>query len=195
MKEKKNALMAGLLVAVLIMTVGYAALVQQLTINGTAQVSSSWDIHFGSATLTKTGNEDPNFKDKATAEATEPSIDTEGNSTTAEFSVTFKTPGDYAEYDFNVVNNGSLDAKLTNVQVLATQADNTTAATLTEALGINYVVTIDGVDWATAKTNQPTLSASGTSKVHVKVYWDKAATTIPTINVKKLKVSLTYNQA
>ncbi len=194
-KEKKSIVIIGLLVAMIVMAVGYAALAQQLTINGTAQVSSSWDIHFGSGKLVGTGNEDPNHTGDSTVEAAEPSINADGKSTTAEFNVIFKTPGDYAEYDFVVNNDGTLDGKLTGADVVATAADGTTAATLTEPLGINYEVTIDGVDWATAKTNQPTITAGSTSKVHVKVYWDKNATTIPATNIKKLKAIFTYTQA
>ena len=47
-KEKKNILIGALLVAIIAMAVGYAALAQQLTINGTAQVSSTWDVKFTS---------------------------------------------------------------------------------------------------------------------------------------------------
>lgn len=194
-KEKKNVVIVGLLIAIIVMAVGYAALAQTLTINGTARVSSSWDIHFGSGKLTETGNEDPTHTGDSTVEASEPSINADGKSTTAEFNVTFKTPGDYAEYDFVVNNDGTLNGKLTGAEVVATAADGTTASTLTEPLGINYEVSIDDVDWQAAKVNQPTLTAGDTSKVHVKVYWDKAATKVPEMNIKKLKVILTYTQA
>lgn len=47
--KHKNALIGALLAVVFVMAVGYAAFAQQLTINGTAEISSSWDIHFDPA--------------------------------------------------------------------------------------------------------------------------------------------------
>ena len=44
--KHKNALIGALLAVVFVMAVGYAAFAQQLTINGTAEISSKWDIHF-----------------------------------------------------------------------------------------------------------------------------------------------------
>lgn len=50
--KHKNALIGALLAVVFVMAVGYAAFAQQLTINGTAEISSSWDIHFDPAYTT-----------------------------------------------------------------------------------------------------------------------------------------------
>ncbi|MBR3898347.1 MAG: hypothetical protein IKJ43_03605 [Bacilli bacterium] len=44
--KHKNALIGALLAVVFVMAVGYAAFAQQLTINGTAEITSSWDIHY-----------------------------------------------------------------------------------------------------------------------------------------------------
>ena len=43
--KHKNALIGALLAVVFVMAVGYAAFAQQLTINGSASISSSWDVH------------------------------------------------------------------------------------------------------------------------------------------------------
>ena len=42
--KHKNALIGALLAVVFVMAVGYAAFAQQLTINGSAEINSSWDI-------------------------------------------------------------------------------------------------------------------------------------------------------
>ena len=44
MKDRKNILIVALLIAIVAMSVGYAALAQQLTINGTANISASCDV-------------------------------------------------------------------------------------------------------------------------------------------------------
>ena len=41
----KTSVIMVLLAVVLIMAIGYAAFAQQLTINGSAEISSSWDVH------------------------------------------------------------------------------------------------------------------------------------------------------
>ena len=46
MEKNKNILIGGLLAIVLIMAVGYAAFATQLTVNGTAEITSKWDVHF-----------------------------------------------------------------------------------------------------------------------------------------------------
>ena len=48
--EKKSLLIGVLLIAVVLMSVGYAALASQLDINGTAAISSKWDVKFTSIT-------------------------------------------------------------------------------------------------------------------------------------------------
>ena len=192
-KEKKNILIGALLVAIIAMAVGYAALAQQLTINGTAQVSSTWDVKFTSIS-TGTASNSAGVASTATNK-TPPKI----TNTTATFDVEFQTPGDTMEYDIIVTNNGSLDAKLANVVATASSADGSGDLQLTEANGINYEITIDGRPYASAKNTvlagKPSDGPAKTSTIHVKVWWDAAATTVPENTIKKLTVTLEYVQA
>ena len=192
-KEKKNILIGGLLVAIIAMAVGYAALAQQLTINGTAQVSSTWDVKFTSIS-TGTASNSAGVASTATNK-TPPKI----TNTTATFDVEFQTPGDTMEYDIVVTNDGSLDAKLANVVATASSAGGSGDLQLTEANGINYEITIDGKQIGEAKNSvlvgKPADGAAKTSTVHVKVWWDQNATTIPENALKKLTVTLEYVQA
>ena len=192
-KEKKNILIGGLLVAIIAMAVGYAALAQQLTINGTAQVSSTWDVKFTSIS-TGTASNSAGVASTATNK-TPPKI----TNTTATFDVEFQTPGDTMEYDIIVTNNGSLDAKLANVVATASSADGSGDLQLTEANGINYEITIDGRPYASAQNTvlagKPSDGPAKTSTIHVKVWWDAAATTVPENTIKKLTVTLEYVQA
>ena len=175
------------------MAVGYAALAQQLTINGTAQVSSTWDVKFTSIS-TGTASNSAGVASTATNK-TPPKI----TNTTATFDVEFQTPGDTMEYDIIVTNNGSLDAKLANVVATASSADGSGDLQLTEANGINYEITIDGQPYASARNTvlagKPSDGPAKTSTIHVKVWWDAAATTVPENTIKKLTVTLEYVQA
>ncbi len=193
-KEKKNILIGALLVAIIAMAVGYAALAQQLTINGTAQVTSTWDVKF---TSISEGTPSNSTGVAPTASNKTPAV-ISGN-TTATFDVEFQTPGDTMEYDIIVTNNGSLDAKLANVVATASSADGSGDLQLTEANGINYEITIDGRPYASAQNTvlagKPSDGPAKTSTIHVKVWWDAAATTVPENTIKKLTVTLEYVQA
>lgn len=94
-----------LIVAVLGLTVAFAALSQTLTINGTANVNAvEWDIHFA------------NLKEaEITATAREESKPTLTNNGITGLNVSLTKPGDKIVYTFDVVNNGSINASLQSV--------------------------------------------------------------------------------
>ena len=186
-KDKKNAIIVSLLIAVVAMAIGYAALSSQLTINGTAEVTSTWDVKM---TSISEGTKSNSAGVASTAIVN--SAELSGN-TTATFDVSFQTPGDTVEFDIVVTNNGSLDAKLSNVTATATDGSEGPLE-LTEAKGINYEVTIDGEDIESAKESTIT-NGGDTQTVHVKVYWDQTATEVPENATKKLLVNLEYVQA
>ena len=103
----QNILLGVLAVGLIGITVAYASLSQNLTINGTAKVAAAtWDVHFegmnagtatGYATLPTTG--------KLAASGTSVS----GNIGT------LKAPGDTITYTFNVKNAGSINAKISSI--------------------------------------------------------------------------------
>lgn len=185
--DKKNVIMGILLIAIITMAIGYAALSQQLKITGTANVGGNWDIRMINITEGTASN---SAGLKPTATNITPAI-IESN-TTASFNVGFQTPGDTMEYDVTVKNNGTINAKLTNIILAATDNEDN-PIDLTEVKGINYVVTIDGKSVEEAKNT--VINSNSESIVHVKVYWDQAATEIPLNVTKKLTMTLDYTQA
>ena len=187
-EERKNIIIGSLIVAIVTMAIGYAVLSQQLKINGTANISGDWDVR-----MTNITEGTPSNSAGATVTATNVTPAVIESSKTAKFSVAFKTPGDTMEYDITVSNSGSLDAKLSNVVVAATDDDGGTLE-LTEVNGINYEITIDGKSVEEAK-NDVLTNSGGHSTIHVKVYWDQNATAVPTNAIKKLSVTLDYEQA
>lgn len=89
-----------LIIAVLGLTVAFAALSQNLTINGTANFNTaSWDIHFA--------NIETNTVGKATINGV-PVIN--GNVING-FDATLKGPGDQANFSVDIVNEGTINAK------------------------------------------------------------------------------------
>ena len=93
--------LCALLVAVLGLTVAFAALSQTLTIKGSAAVdAASWDIHFE-----KTSGKETEAKGAATF--TEPTL---SGTKIENFSATLTKPGDSVTYYFDIVNKGTVDA-------------------------------------------------------------------------------------
>ncbi len=102
-KERKVKVLsiAALLVAVLGLTVAFAALSQTLIINGSANVNTAtWDVHFA-----KTSDKATEVEGAATF--TEPTL---SGTAIENFSATLTKPGDSVTYYFDIVNNGTVDA-------------------------------------------------------------------------------------
>lgn len=106
MKNRKLVIVAFLLVAVMLLGVGYAALSDTLDITGSADVNKSAaeeafneDIYFSGAVANETGN---------TA-----SINADNNDKASFTANTLKGEGDKATFTFTIVNDGDLDALVT----------------------------------------------------------------------------------
>ena len=101
MKSRNKKTKLTLLILIICITLGYAALRTGLNINGTANVSSSsWNVYFSNYQMSNATNITP---------TTEPSIS--GTTTTSiSYEVDLEAPGDLYEFTVEVVNGGSLDA-------------------------------------------------------------------------------------
>ena len=154
MSEKsKNILLGVLIVGLVSMTVAYAALSTTLTINGTANVDATrWDIHFANV-QNVTGQ---NNLLAGTNEGTVTSmgtLDSESLSTTGtnnatgtlidNLIVSLQKPGDWVKVNFDIVNAGTIDAKLGSFNksiVKTTPATPTTTEENDINDGITYTV-------------------------------------------------------
>lgn len=131
------------MVAVMLMSVGYAALTDVLDITGSADVNKSAaedayneDIHFSTAVANQTGN---------TA-----SVNTDNNDKASFTANTLQGKDDTATFTFTIVNEGDLDAVVTpsissntNEQYFAISSDwNGQAKTLSAGQSLTYTVTV-----------------------------------------------------
>ena len=131
-KREKSAIIL-LVLAVILMTVGFAAYAQTLTINGNVKVKgSSWDVRYiknqivtsqNSVTATSATVEDTDFT----------------------FGVTLEKPGDFYEATITVKNYGTIDAVLDQIKM----------SSLTEAQQkyLSYTVTYDNGTPYSAQTD------------------------------------------
>ncbi len=107
--------------------IGYAAISTTLTIDGTSDIdSASWDVHFNNVQVTS-----------GSVSATTPAI---SNNTSVSFSANLANPGDFYEFKIDVVNAGTLDAKLDGIEILP-------VLTQAQQNYFKYTVTyLDGID-------------------------------------------------
>ena len=136
MSEKtKNVMLGVLIVGLVAMTVAYAALSTTLRISGTASIESNvtWDVHFanwqkydGASGLASTVLNQQN-----TSTASTPTV-THGTAVDG-LQITLKQPGDNIKYEFDIVNAGTIDAKLNGNAVISLDS----AESVTGSTGIN----------------------------------------------------------
>ena len=129
----KSSVIMVLVAVVLIMSIGYAAFAQKLTINGTSTITSSWDIYI----------EDIAVNNKTLdAENVSASVD---DKLSATFQANLVSPGSSVTYDVTVKNGGNLNAKLDSL----TFTDSNNEAILYSYAGIHENDVINAGDTQT----------------------------------------------
>ena len=167
--KKRNIIIGSLCAIVLLMAVGYAAFQTVLNIQGTSNITSSWDIKITNVTSknikgTASNNGDPSFENLS-----------------ATFKTNLQAPGDSIEYDITVTNNGSLDAKLDEITLSDTNnpAIKFTASGMTKGDVITAestkVLTVK-VEYLNSVSEQPTKT---TSTLTVDLDYSQATGTVP----------------
>ena len=152
--KKTKGVILLLILAVVLMTVGFALYSQNLTINGSVTVKGTpWDVRY----ITDTTDTDYVM----TSTGVTATSATLGNTNFA-FTVTLEKPGDYYEATFKAKNFGTMDA------ILKTLTMSSLTAAQQEYL--SYTVTYNGTEYdATASNLSTTLSAGAAHTVVVRV--------------------------
>lgn len=182
-KERGAKIIAivALLIAVVGLTVGYAAYSSTLTINGTATVDpASWKVNFGY----KTGN---SLTGTIKGHATETTAPTLADTTISGFDVTLKAPGDSVTYNFLIKNSGTLNAKLANFTMgTLTCAPNASSKISPEdatKLCGELKYTLAYADGSTITTDT-TLDAGDSKELVLKLEWPSTSTLSVSDDVK-----------
>lgn len=147
-KSNKKYLIVLLIVLLLALAVGYAAFTDVLTISGTANANGTFDLEFQNATV------DSQVGCTGTAEI---SADKDTLTVNVE---NLAYPGAGAQFTVDIVNVGTIPAKVT-------------AVTPTNVTGSSNIK-ITGLDAIT--TTHPTIDANGKCTLTFTVEWDKTST-------------------
>ena len=161
-KSKKNYVIIALVVILLCLAIGYAAFTANLTINGTATGTGTWDVKFTSATINETGHGDaPTVTD-----------------TTITVDAKLAYPGDGCTVTANILNNGNIPAKLTEFKLTDDQGNTYSNE--------NVEVTIPTI----ATDGSEVIATGKTCPVTFAIKW-KEDSTATTVNAK-FKISFKY---
>lgn len=169
--QKNNIIIGSLIVIVVIMVIAYAAFASNLSINGTSNITSNWDIEIISVTpdLIADGTS-PNY-----SSCGDIAHSITGNNLTANFSVALISPGDSVEYTIEVQNKGSLNAVLSTL----TKTDSNNEAITFEIEGIE-----EGDSLAVGETKSFTAT----------VTYESSVTSQPTSTTSSFGITLDYVQ-
>ena len=163
-KQRKNLFLIVLMGILVGMTIGYSALSQYLTINGTSNIASDFKVVF------------TDIQEGTMNSAT--TVNKSFTGTTATFQVKLDKPGSNAEYIVTVENQGKLDAYLESIEGIdeANEKAPTYITFSVKDLSINEKLSVD---------------ESKTFKVIVS--YNMSATEIPEES-KQLTLTLNYSQ-
>lgn len=166
-RKTKNIVLIILLIAIIGMTIGYAALAQLLTIKGTANITASWNVKISNIQ-----------EGTLTGAVSKTAAVVAGDKLSATFEVDLKYPGASASYIVTVENAGTINAMLESVNGI----DSANASEPTD-----LVYSID------AKAND-TLNSGTTKEYMVTVQWEDSDQ-IPSTTTKSATITLNYVQA
>ncbi len=205
--KHKNALIGALLAVVFVMAVGYAAFAQQLTINGAAEITSTWDVHFDTGTETVTPQ-----VGLTGAQAPDGRVEYLYDNQVANIYAELRQPGDTVTFVLHPKNFGTLDAKGTMAvnpygqgganDRGATQATTVTGATYTgttcSGSGSSYTCTKDYIEFTvTSNLATPKLTPNSSDDITVVARYKDVATnaTDAVPNAAGITIGLNYVQA
>lgn len=165
-KHAQTAIIGVLAVAILAMAVGFALYNQNLNINGTATLTAAkWSVHF-----VKTGDGAYKKADGSVDPTAAPTVN-ENGTTLETYNVTLAKPGDYYEFTTTVINDGTIDARLSGVTLTNLSEE--------QAKHITYTLTYGGTEYSATNasiSNGPVLAKNGTETVKVKILYKVPAT-------------------
>ncbi len=99
----KKIIILSMCVAILIMTIGYSAFISNIKINGTANITSTWNILF------------TDIKEISKTDGVNVKEDPTISGTLATFNIGLNYPGDNIVYEITVENKGTIDAVINSI--------------------------------------------------------------------------------
>ena len=138
-RDKRNYIIIGLCMILVVMGVGYAAFSSLLTINGTASITNSWCLGFDNTKETSytakagiTGGATPTGSISFSGSTCETKYQPDASLTAA-----FKQPGDQIEYTLTIKNKSTVPVAIKSIQV---ENNSVTTDTTIKKGNIEFIV-------------------------------------------------------
>ncbi len=185
-RKIKTLSLVALIVAVLGLTVAFANLSKELTITGTAQVKgATWDIYFSNVSVATSGG----------ASASNATIN--NKTTISILEVKLTKPGDSVTYTFDVVNGGTVDAKISDIvnktASFTSSASSPSSSDVTIVQnGFTYKLTYN--DGSTVKKDD-TLAKNATKNMKIVISFSGDSVPTGDVSITNLGSTITYVQS
>ena len=144
--DKKNLIISILIILLLVLSIGYAAFSDILTISGTANAKGTFDLEFQNAEIVKNVGADAT---KTTA------VISEDKNTLTVNVADLSYPGSGVEFAVDIVNVGSIPA-----EIQAVTPTNITGSNKIKVTGLEVI-----------KTDHPKIAAGDKCNIHFTVEW------------------------
>lgn len=200
MRNKKKDTLFILLLVLMAVTIGYAAISTTLKINGTTGIGkNTWNIYWDNI-----DNEQGVTPDEETTIVASNGVP----KSLVTWSVTFDKPGDYYEFTVDAVNDGTMDAEIVGIEslygnspIISTSQDGELVVANPSPVPsyINYSIKyLDNTDPALgdrlAKATVSGNTITGTRKTYkIKVEYDKSKITNAILNEMEGPLELTFS--
>ena len=190
--KHKNALIGALLAVVFVMAVGYAALSQTLTINGTAtinDISTNWNVHFDNTQDEDSGAVDVTKGAGGTLDPSGTIVYGGTNNDTATLNAKLIQPGDSVTFTLTVKNYGTISA---NLGALTVKAD---ASSQGKGSCTGNTCTFGNINYTVGNLTPTTIGRNETATVTVTATFNNAATEVGDVETAGITVTATATQA
>ncbi len=194
-QKKLNGILLTLLMALVAISVGYAAMQSVLTIttNQVTQSTQTWNVGFVPGTVEGTAaGTSGTGRSCGTATLTAPSV------TVA--STTLSKPGDSCTYALQIRNSGTISAKLSGVvpgaptSTSCTTTEATTSASAQMVCGNITYKLAGSANGSTAFPKGTTINASGTTTAYLILSYTGSEPSASQITQNSGRFTLTYDQ-
>lgn len=193
-KDRRAKLIAviALVIAVIGLSIGFAAYSTTLTIGGSATVkASSWKIMFENLSASV-----------PTGTATEVTAPTINNNDTniGDYSVSFTTPGDTISYTFDITNDGTFNAEISSLTIPTPTCTGTGDNAEVDASNVcsNIEYTLKYTDSGLSLAEGDALNANNNINVTLTLTYKStiAAENLPLkdVSISNLGISIIYSQ-
>ncbi len=186
-RKIKTIAVIALIVAVFGLTVAFAALSTTLSINGSAKVNAgSWEIYFDNLSSASING--------YASVITDPEISS-SKTEIEDYKVVLTSPGDSVSYTFDVVNNGTISAKIDSLTKTSPTCESLAYPEVTsdaEIVCSNLVYTLTYLDTGDEVKVGDTLDASETKTLKLTLSYSNSSSQIPTDDVKITGLDITF---